>query len=236
MSFLKLHGLVPRRTRKARHGPIHDLVDCGAVFAIVSNYAGSNEFASLPPDAIAAWALEHNDILLGYCAHGPVLPMAVGAVFSDATAVRQGLDPDLDAYQAALDQLTDLREFTIQLRRTTAPQSAPDATADGKAFLRARQAKRDARKNLASKQRSFVQTLAEHAQGIAAQMTHPQTPHPEKAFECSVLMHISAIDDLRSLAQTQDIPATDIGFDLQISGPWPPYSFIPHHINGTQAG
>ncbi len=232
MPLIQLHGLVPGTTRKVSHGPIHHLLDCGDIGALTSPVADDMDFED--PTALANWASTHNRILLAYCATHPVLPMSIGAVFSNQRALRTKIEDNIDEYRAALDVLRDVQEFTIQLQVTDRIPTTPTISATGRDFLLARRTQRDRRTDLKADQVKMARDIVAQLQQYSLQITSNTPPKADRLLACSALIQRTAQPKLRQLAQRLHQPALDLGLDLVVTGPWPPYSFDVSNISALE--
>lgn len=235
MSLLQLHGLVPGETTQLTLPVGHRLLPCGPIGALVSPIANAAMFENPVPEELARWVAHHNSILLAYCASRPVLPMAIGSVFSSTEAVKERVQEDCTAHLQNLAVLKDMLEFTVQLHVTADQTSPAPKVHDGRAFLKARKVQRDRRQNLASDQLQMARNVLQELDSFSVQVTQAKTPKPSRVLDCAVLIRKTYLPQLRQLARTLHLPSTNLGLDLEVSGPWPPYSYDPKPARAGEA-
>ncbi|PJI91430.1 gas vesicle protein GvpL/GvpF [Yoonia maricola] len=224
MQRFQLHGLVPAHTQPQPSAADHEILPCGPVSALISTIAHLDMDEELSPDVLATWAVKHNAILTAYCADTTVVPMAIGAVFSDRSAIAAELNADMDAHIAALRVLRDVQEFTVQLTGTDMPKPEAAPAASGRDFLHRQRGRRDRRHNLQRDRQAFAQDILHQLQTPTLQITPSTCSKPNKLLNCIVLIAKSDITQLRHMARNMHDMALDLGLDLVITGPWPPYS------------
>ena len=227
MARFQLHGLVADHVTLHTDAPTHELLRLDGMSALVSTLPATTEFDPSRPEDVAAWAMIHHAILVAYCAENAVLPMALGAAFSSKRAIVSALDTQQADHRRALEELGNLREFTIQLSSIPASSKGCDKAKftppTGRAFLRARQSARDNRQNVTASQKAYAAQILEKLYTCAEQITHRSKS--ERWLDCAGLFPKSQIPTLRQIARTCHTDARARGLDLVIAGPWPPYSY-----------
>ncbi|MCK0094097.1 GvpL/GvpF family gas vesicle protein [Yoonia sp. F2084L] len=227
MGLMQLHGLLPKFAQAQSGGPAHRLLTCGPVTALISSFPSLKKFENLTSDEVAAWAMHHHAVLLAYCANTPVLPMAVGAVFSSDAAIKREVMAEIDKHCQSLRALAQVKEYTVQLTLTEPPPITASEPKGGRAFLQARRHQRDTRQQLHVSQRRMAHDILERLKTDALQVTSAGNAKPDKLLNCAILVDIERVTNLQRMARTLDGPAKENGLDLVVAGPWPPYSFNP---------
>ncbi|MEM8537577.1 MAG: GvpL/GvpF family gas vesicle protein, partial [Pseudomonadota bacterium] len=115
MAQQQLHGLVPAGTTFCRDAPTHQLLSCGPISALVSDDPLSASAKTPPQDDLTRWAMAHHALLCAYARGGPVLPVQLGTVFSDKTALRAALLADQQALQRNVNELQGLQCYRFEL-------------------------------------------------------------------------------------------------------------------------
>lgn len=225
MALLNLHGVVPKGTRLNTSGPPHHLVECGAVTALVSEFPDAEAFESLPPEDVANWALAHNAILMGYCADVAVLPMRVGAVFSDEAAVRAEIEERSGSFSATLTALTGIHEYAVQLSVLPDTKASSDAAGSGRDHLLQRRQDRDRRAAREQDRQALARAVLDQINALALQVEPAGAPKPDRVLDCVVLLPRDRVPILQGMIRSLGEAATALDLDLVVTGPWPPYSF-----------
>jgi hypothetical protein len=251
-------GPIPaRRTGVDGTHPIRT-VRCGPVTAVVSDLDpetfGPEELERRLRDR--GWVEEavrtHDDVVRRAAETGPVLPLRFCTILRDEAGLAELLDRHRDGLVAALDRLADRQEWGCKLYRDhgtvadhvlrASPRVAEmageiDAAGEGRAWF--------LRKRLQDVVGEEVERLsAEHVAGChdrlaalaGAGATLPlQRPEAtgragEMVLNATYLVHGEDLDAFLAAADGLRAELAPRGFALQITGPWPPYSFVPDDI------
>ncbi|MEM8537569.1 MAG: GvpL/GvpF family gas vesicle protein, partial [Pseudomonadota bacterium] len=94
----------------------------------------------------------------------------------------------------------------------------------GIGHLQARKAQRDQRSKARADRQAFIAKLQADIGALASKVAHG-APRDARAFDCSALIPADRIAALRAFVRNHHSPAADLGFDIIVSGPWPPYDF-----------
>ncbi|MEL7178990.1 MAG: GvpL/GvpF family gas vesicle protein [Pseudomonadota bacterium] len=224
MQNLQLHGLVPSKAEYRKAAPPHELLRCGPISALISDMSHDHAADDMPPDALADWAMTHNAILTAYCADTTVVPMALGAVFSGKPAIIASLESQMDAHIAKLSALEGIQEFVVHLTTTPTRPPAQESPTSGRHFLQIQRNRRDGRHSLQKQQLAFAQAVLNQLQTPCLQIAAAGTRKADKLLNCVVLIRQDDVFHLQDMARGLHQPAQDLGLDLVITGPWPPYS------------
>lgn len=229
-------GATPPAAPPVLPGAAPLLVREGAVAALVSPvpralFEPGPECRMADPDWVAARAALHHAMVAA--AEGPVLPLAFGALFSEAAPLRAWLAARGAALAEALAAVAGREEWGVALAEDAEGHAAYlDATdpalrdlaerrrraGEGTAFLldrrhaKALAAARAARRGAIGQRAASI--LARHAAQVAA-----------APARWTGLVPRGAVAALR--AELEDV-ADEIagsGLSLSLSGPWPPYAF-----------
>ncbi|HEX3477371.1 MAG TPA: GvpL/GvpF family gas vesicle protein [Kofleriaceae bacterium] len=194
----------------------------------VERLAGLND-ESAAPELLGALARCHDDVVrTAWAAAGVVLPFRLGTVLVDRDAARRYLDDRAEELYPAMQQVTACHEWgvTVHDRATEVPaQANPSGPHDpgrpGTAYL-ARRRQEVARAEARRQAMSHVEgELRARAIDVAA----GRTRQPDVVLDASYLVRcdrepafFEAVDRCGDLLLEQ-------GLQLQLRGPWPPYSF-----------
>lgn len=189
-------------------------------------------------DWLAAKARAHDAVIAAVARFGPVVPMRMATVYLDDQRVRDVLQARRDDFLNALRHVTARAELGVKAYADPKALAGPQDTGEGSAgakmsgtayLMRRRQA-------LAASDDAF-RIAAEHAQRIHARLlSHAVDGKRKPAADRSLsnrqdwtvlngtyLVDNDDIDAFSALvaAVDRDTP----GIELEITGPWPPYSF-----------
>ena len=218
----------------ARHEPVA-LVE-GPVAGLASRVSLAEfDEAELPERlADAAWLEEkiraHEQVLEAALAAGPVVPCRFCTVYRDEHELRRFLADRGDVLASALERLEGRVELGVKAFARAAPSEAPRAES-GRAYLEARRREKQEREELARTRASVAHELHRRLLGAAddgvlldLQSRELSGRGAEMVFNGSYLVG----DPARFRTALAD--AVPDGFDLELTGPWPPYNFVPGEL------
>ncbi|MGY1735820.1 GvpL/GvpF family gas vesicle protein [Geodermatophilus sp. SYSU D00684] len=190
---------------------------------------------------LALLARGHDAVVRAAVAAGPVLPLRLGTAVPDATAARRLLAEHAAVAREQLTRIGDAREWGVRLVRPADGEEAGDGgprpdreELTGTAYLaQRRQALRqreEAARDAARAADRLEQVLDPHvreclhrgaapASGLLLDLACLVAPDAEEAF-------LAAVGELRTELE-------DDGLALEVSGPWPPYSFAALTAEGS---
>jgi hypothetical protein len=199
----------------------------------VDRLAGLDDPAA-DPGALGALARRHDEVVrTAWAAAGAVLPFRLGTVLVDRDAARRYLDERAGELGPALQQVAACREWgvTVHERATElAAHADPIAAPDGRpgtAYLARRrqelvraEAHRHARSHALSQ---LEGELREAAIDVAAGRHRT----PDVVLDNSYLVPRDAEPAFFDAVDRCGDLLLEHGLQLELSGPWPPYSFVP---------
>lgn len=176
----------------------------------------------------------------------PTAPVRIATVYRDDDRVSQVLRQEGEQFGAILDRITGRTEWGVKVYAD--PQESDDAgepdtpasgasTGDGAAsgvgtaYLRRRQEQRRRREDKGRR-------LAEEAQAIQAELQdravavrrHPPQDPALSGRSGTLLLNMAYLLDNEHVTDFLDlahsIGGRTVGIDVDVTGPWPPYSFI----------
>jgi len=187
---------------------------------------------------IAEFTRAHHATIAAIAARGPVLPLAFGAVFTNAESLTAWLKPRAARLTRALIEVAGCAEFTLRLEEDTEGHiawldahdadlqalsaSTQDAGGDAAFLLGRRRARRitEARTaRQAALSRDLAERLQHHARTLPGDMTA-----------------LVRDTDLPALRADLDRMARDLsgtGLALRLVGPWPPYASAHAVLRGA---
>lgn len=202
------------------------------------------------PGELEAIARAHHGVIAAVAAACPVLPLRLGTVYHDDDRVRELLARRRDEFAATLGQLADRVECGVKVWARPAalagaaaseppgPPAGPggrDRPGAGAAYLSRRRAQLAARDDW--QLRAAEQGAAIHgelSELAAAARRHPLQDQPPAATagqEAAGQMVLNGAYLVPSAGAAQfaaaarAVVADLAGFRLEVTGPWPPYSF-----------
>jgi hypothetical protein len=188
-------------------------------------------------DWLAATARAHDAVISAIARGQPVVPLRMATVFLDDGRVRELLEARRADFVAALDRVTSREEFGVKafadpkaLTGTNDSGGRPGEKLSGTAYLMRR------RRALASQDDAF-RVAAAHAERIHAGLLEHAVDGKRKpasdrhlsgrdgwtVLNGTYLVKKDEVDAFRAAVATID--RNTPGIELEITGPWPPYSF-----------
>jgi hypothetical protein len=184
-------------------------------------------------------ARAHHQVVDAVAQHGPLVPLRLATVYTGAASVAGMLAERRAAFRAALDRISGRQEWGVKvyLRPDPGPAAAtgragpaPETSGAGAAYLQRRRreltAAKDTRRAALASAEAVHAELSTHAAG--ARLHPPQAPQLTAAREPMILNAAYLMDDERGAG----FPAVLAGLAgqypairLELTGPWPPYSF-----------
>ena len=222
-----LTGLLPAGGRSAdvNAGPVHLRLEEAGLVGLLTHHRRPLE--ECDPPSLRQAALAHHTLLARHAEVGTVLPVRFGTMLPCAGAVRGLLVLRREAFLAALEALSGRDEYVVTLSRQADDPARPyhavsPVAASGRGYLKARLADRlAARRHEASEAEAAhlvadaVWTLADNVRCDAG-----------RADRLRVLSCLVPRPRVPVLAERVERLANSLaGFRLEITGPWPPYSF-----------
>lgn len=186
---------------------------------------------------VSGCAIAHEALVEHFLACDAVLPMKLFTLFSsderalaDLGARRSALEPILEAvrgrHEWGLRVLHDVERARRVLRERGAP---PNPGGTGTDFLMRKKAERDAAKRAAGEGRERADELysALAARTSAAQRRDDAAGGPGKlVLDATFLVPATDEEDFRALVRERAAALEASGFELLLTGPWPPYHFV----------
>ena len=178
-------------------------------------------------DDTAKIAQQQHSVLCHYVIGGDVLPIAMGAVFSDNTAIKAHLCDAASGLDALANRMAGHVEYTLALARS---HDAPDhmARQSGAGHLRARRAKRDRLRSRNST--GMLQTIVSDLRDVST-AHRLRGAQPGRMGAIDLLIRRDLWSDCRKTLDAWAEHARTSGLVLTATGPYPPFSFIEGRAN-----
>jgi hypothetical protein len=181
----------------------------------------------------------HESIIEGLLDGRAVVPMRFGSIFSTEDGLRRMLEESSADFAAMLDRVRGRHEWGVRVnadRDAMVRQLAPvarDASTGGD-YLRRRRAEMQADGEVgieaARIARELHEQLTRHAE--LAVVLQPRQPAPETLVTTAYLVPFDDQDVF--LACVKELDNEYDGISLDVTGPWPPYSFISADVGGPR--
>ncbi|MFI0356185.1 GvpL/GvpF family gas vesicle protein [Actinomadura sp. 9N407] len=189
-------------------------------------------------------ARAHHDVVDRAARAAPTAPVRIATLYRDDGRVAEILTERHAQFTGVLDGITGRTEWGVKAyAHAEAYDNAPDPRDDpepagagggagvGTAYLRQRQVQRrrheDAARHVSGQAEAVHAELADHA---AASRSHPPQDPRLSGHEGTLILNTAyLVDDDQVagfLAVTDDLDARLPGIEVQVTGPWPAYSFI----------
>jgi Gas vesicle synthesis protein GvpL/GvpF len=212
--------------------------------AAVVSRAPLAQLSSLPLDdlsetsPLAGLARRHDAVVRAAFERAAVLPFRFGTLLPDRGAVAALLRERSSALRAALDRTDSHREWGVRLSETGSPatrQSAPRSSmhnqptqsTSGTAYLTRRRAELVAVRARSDVLRQAALDVHQAFDVQARESTvRPEGPRAGVVLDACYLVSTTKEAQFLSTAQRLCAEYRDLEIRLEITGPWPPYSFV----------
>ncbi|MGA5701470.1 GvpL/GvpF family gas vesicle protein [Peterkaempfera bronchialis] len=174
-----------------------------------------------------------------------VLPLRFATLYRDDQRVHALLDQQQDAFGSALDRVAGHTEWGVKVYadpRAFAPEAPEPAGAanPGTAYLLRRRAQRDERQSALLRAQRCAEEIAGELGPLAAETAShpPQDPRLAEYQGWMLLNDSYLVPDARAREFAARVHALQQRFEgvrLQLSGPWPAYSFTAVPATETEA-
>ncbi|MEU8276216.1 GvpL/GvpF family gas vesicle protein [Microbispora bryophytorum] len=254
-------GEPPRDLRGVMDGPVWT-VSCGGLVAHVSDVP-LDRFGEEPLrrsledlEWVEGVARAHHRVVEALAAAGPAAPVRLVTVYTGEEQVRDLLDRRHDDFAEILSHVAGRREWGVKayLRRDTPPPSPEPATtassasasggasggeSPGLAYLRRKKESLRGREDLwrAAAERAELLHAELGQVAVASRRHRPQDPQLSGRSESMVLNGAYLVDPARE----EEFAAVLGGYrdrflDVELTGPWAPYSFTSIDLGAGRAG
>jgi len=191
-------------------------------------------------------ACRHERIVEQLMAHSPVLPARFGTLFSSPATLQQFVERNGSTISRFLDRVADHEEWAVKglqdrtkvrkfmlSRMMTAQGASQSAPSVGKRYLEEQRIRGKADQAGRTWVRRTCQILAVDLQSYASSFVDRISPSQsaqdgtETIFNWAFLLPRNEVAGFRSQVQQANERCAAAGLNFTLSGPWPPYSFVP---------
>jgi hypothetical protein len=185
-------------------------------------------------------ARRHEEVLETVGAAVTVIPMRMCSIFRGEDGVRALLEREAGGLRRALGELRGKAEWGVkafQVPVAAGAEIAPDAPQTGTGYLAQRRDARAARERAAAALSERCEVVHRELAGLSARavLLAPQRPevsgHPgDMLLNGAYLVDADRRDAFHAAVRRLDDESSADGLELQVTGPWPAYNFVPDAI------
>lgn len=190
-------------------------------------------------------ALEHEAVIDAVMRVSPVLPARFGTLFSSLQALERFVAANGTAITNFLEDLDNKEEWAVKGRLDRAKASAwllakllnhqekAQSASPGVRYLHERRLRANLDRELSQWLAETCREVAEEASRRAAAWKERQVlpalmpDEQEAVLNLAFLVERDSLSDFRACVEQASLAHGDQGLELELSGPWPPYSFCP---------
>ena len=194
-------------------------------------------------------ARAHETVLEGILSNRTIVPLRLCTIYESEDSVREMLEREHDSLARALETLSGRQEWGVKLladdhrlteearSRSTEAAALEDelsARTGGGAYMLRRRLERHVRETvdvlgaeLAEQVHTPLQDWATDAVVLPAQNPELSGHEGRMLLNGAYLVEKERVDGLRTLVAELEERHGDLGARIQLTGPWPPYNFIP---------
>ena len=174
---------------------------------------------------LARWARTHDSVIRAAFACAAVLPFRFGTVLRDSAAADRLLAERYDMALTMLAHLRDRVEWGVRVHDDS-PAPSDDARATDRTSGTAYLASRRNRLRAVDEHRARARDVAADVRDELAAWAADVVDRPRGALlDLAVLVDRSAVDEFHARAGQLATRVAEAGLVLDVTGPWPPYSF-----------
>jgi hypothetical protein len=232
-----------------------EIIAEGGLSALVSRIDGEAyapaavERATEDVEWLAPRAVAHDRVLTWASDHGPIVPLPIFSLFSDAEAVRAMLRDRRQQLDAALERTSGGREYALRVYRIDAElstvaaelsprlaelEAAAKAATPGQRYLLERKLKNERKNelhiiggNIAREVMERLRPLAvEAVEGRIVPRASRAGADPSLILDAAFLVSASGLESFQRALTDIVTRHASRGLRFDFTGPWPPYHFL----------
>lgn len=238
----------PSRARGPRGlagtGPVR-VLEVGDGLRLIVSDAPLSRYGSEPIEGnlrdlgwVSSCAMAHERVIEHFTRYGTVIPMKLFTLFSGDERAVDHVRRSLKRVRRVLTRVADREEWGVRLRlderralrRRLASDGAPTGARGGAAFLVRKQREHRAVQQVASDARveadRLYTTLARRADDARRQTPTQAGTGVSVVLDAAFLVSIRRAALFRAAVKKAAATLAARGFDLTLTGPWPPYNFV----------
>jgi hypothetical protein len=193
-------------------------------------------------------ARRHEQVLDAVRSLRTVIPMRLCAVYRDEVGVRAMLDREAEALTQSLAALKGKAEWGVKVFAVGGDASVDvddrhevGEAGSGTAYMQGRRREHEHRRHAGRRQEEACAAIHERLSAVSADalLTAPQRPEVSERRGEMILNGVYLIDDSRQERFDAQISALraeyePLGLELERTGPWPAYNFVPRTIGAAR--
>lgn len=183
------------------------------------------------------YARAHHEVVCATAARYPTVPLPLATLYHDEERARAGLTKEARRFHAALDRTAHHAEWGVKVYVADAPpRKAPEAAPQrpapgaGRAYLDRKRSLRDRRERDRTDGLRIAEVIDADVSGLAA-ASRRLPPHgsrvpDERRTQVLNATYLVAEDRAAELSRLAQSLRERTGAQVELSGPWVPYSFV----------
>jgi hypothetical protein len=179
-------------------------------------------------------ARTHDDVVRAAAALGPTAPLRLATICLDDEGVRARLREWHDALHSALDRVEGRAEWSVKAYSSAIEDdtvaAAPSGGGTGAAYLQRKRSQATRRREADELAMTAARDLHEALTGrtVAARLLAAQDPgltHHKGVMRLNAAYLVPVDEADAFLAEAEQLATAHDALQVEINGPWPPYSF-----------
>lgn len=227
--IVEQHTLLSYKARRIYPLPGVTGIGGAQVFAFRSGEFSVIVSEVVPQMAEPRAAYDHLHVVSQCFKRGTVLPFRFGTVFETEEGMRQSLKVNRKTFQASVAQLRGKAEMRLRVMlRDVAEQGTEVASAAGVAYLSSLHAKATVDRERQSRARTVSQQVHRVFNPLQEEISCKKTPKGELMLDIAHLIESDSVPKYQNRlnAVQRQLPQCQV----VLTGPWPPYHFMPDHV------
>jgi hypothetical protein len=229
---------------------VEDFEDVSAVVCEVSldDFSGPASESKLQDlNWLGPRAIRHYQVVEHTLQYAPVLPARFGTLFSSWDCLARLVERNTPVINAFFDSVTGKDEWSVKAlvsrcemkerlyaKELAANKEALDSLAPGVRYFKEKQICARVEKELAQWLREVLQTVAARLTGSSDDRRSREPSIPglegkptETIANWAFLLNRETVENFVALIDASNAEYNSSGIYFELSGPWPPYSFVP---------
>jgi Gas vesicle synthesis protein GvpL/GvpF len=199
-------------------------------------------------DWLARTARAHEAVLEHALACGPLVPLRLCTLYEDRDGVERMLESERELLTKALESVAGRQEWGVKLRvdpqrlaqqaRDSSPEAAVmaaelEGTSEAAAYMLRRRLDRHVREVAGALAHDVAADVTARLEQLGCEfVTRPPQNRELSQHEGEMLLNAACFVDDAALARLHELAAQiedayeELGAQVDVSGPWPPYNFV----------
>ena len=177
------------------------------------------------PAWTAKLAMTHFDTVEALFAAGPVLPLRMCTVFRSAESALATVTADADTLSASLERVTGCAQWSVKVRGTRGKAADLTSATSGADYLRGVASARQKEAEQVDAARLAANRLHEQLSDHVVAAERDESPADGSLLAGAYLVRDTEAESF--LDVTRRAEEGSAALDVDVRGPWAPYSFVP---------